>query len=59
MGCDDLDKVKEYASANELSYKIIVPKDKEFRKKNKISGVPQTIILNKNVITTVTIGYKE
>lgn len=48
IGADELDNVKEYANENKLPYKIFVPVDKDFRKKYKISGVPQTIIVDTN-----------
>ena len=50
IGADELNKVKDYAKENDLPYKVFVPLDKEFRKKYKISGVPQTIIVDKRSI---------
>ncbi len=46
IGADELGNVEDYADVNSLPYNIFVPIDKEFRKKYKISGVPQTIIVD-------------
>ncbi len=56
IGCDDAEEIQEYVEANKLPYKVLVPKDKDFRKKNKISGVPQTIYLDKSKIEKIYIG---
>jgi peroxiredoxin len=50
IGADELNKVKLYAKENDLTYTVFVPLDKEFRKKYKISGVPQTIIIDTTAI---------
>ncbi len=46
IGADELDKVKDYVYKNALPYEIFVPANIEFRKRYKISGVPQTIIID-------------
>ncbi len=47
IAADDIDKVRNYKEKNNLKFKVYVPISNDFRKDYKISGVPQTIRLDK------------
>lgn len=57
IGIGNLDEINEYIKTNALPYKVVIPASKNFRKENKIGGVPLTVNISKSgVVKNVWIG---
>lgn len=46
ISIDDIDKTKKYTTSNKIDFEVYLPTDPNFRESYRISGVPQTIILD-------------